>query len=109
MVGAAVLVLLEASMFDSILKAAVPTAIASSIMHLMRREEERHFGVVAALGCVALGAVIGGTAALLLTPKSGPELREKVAGGARDLTQKASNRIRRTVDEVNGSAQEEAR
>ena len=47
-------------------------------------------------GLVATGLAVGATIALLLTPKSGPEIRGSVLEGLRGLTRRASHAARLT-------------
>jgi gas vesicle protein len=41
-------------------------------------------------GLVGLGLAVGATIALLLTPKSGPEIRDSMRGGLRSLRRRAA-------------------
>jgi hypothetical protein len=49
-------------------------------------------------GVVATGVVIGAVTALLFAPKSGRQLRADLRGGARGLTQHASEKATDVVD-----------
>lgn len=46
--------------------------------------------VVPPLAVFTAGALVGAAAAVLLTPKSGPQLRRELSDGARDLSQRIS-------------------
>lgn len=45
------------------------------------------------LSLFAAGAVIGASAAVLLTPKPGPDMRRDLSEGAKDVTRKLSNGV----------------
>ena len=54
------------------------------------RENRFLTGMVVGLG---LGAVLGGAVALLLTPKSGPEMRQLISDRSSDLVERARSRL----------------
>ena len=47
--------------------------------------------LVPPLAIFTAGALVGAAAAVLLTPKTGPQLRRELTDGARDLSQKLSS------------------
>lgn len=79
--------------------------------------------LIPALGCFAAGAMVGGVAALLLTPYSGPELRERIGDQlaqandrlqsakerARDAAENVRERVARSTNKVNARAGEVSR
>lgn len=56
--------------------------------------------IVPSVALFAAGALVGAAAAVLLTPKTGPQLRRELTDGARDLSQKIST----TAQEYTGVA-----
>ncbi|HET9743881.1 MAG TPA: YtxH domain-containing protein [Terriglobales bacterium] len=66
------------------------------------RETSQGMSIGTALAFVALGAATGAAVSLLLTPRSGPELRnairEKADDAFRKLSEQGKNLRRRTID-----------
>ena len=56
--------------------------------------------VIPSLALFAAGALVGAAAAVLLTPKTGQQLRRELTDGARDLSQKIST----SAQEYTGAA-----
>ena len=71
----------------------------------MRDDEEYPYIVVerqsGALGTFVIGALLGAGVALLFAPRSGRELREGLADGARRLKETAEEKVRGVQDAVN--------
>jgi len=71
----------------------------------MRDDEEYPYIVVerqsGALGSFLLGALVGAGVALLFAPRSGRELRDGIADGARRLKDSAEDKVRGVQDAVN--------
>ncbi len=71
----------------------------------MRDDEEYPYIVVerrsGAFGTFVLGALIGAGVALLFAPRSGRELRDGIADGARRLKESAEEKVRGVQDAVN--------
>jgi hypothetical protein len=59
--------------------------------------------VVPSLAIFAAGALVGAAAAVLLTPKSGPQMRRELTDGARDLSQK----LQSTAQEYTGTLRQQ--
>jgi gas vesicle protein len=61
---------------------------------------DRTTSAMQVLGAFLLGAIMGGAAALLLTPKSGPELRAEIADRAKKTADQVREQVREKVSEV---------
>lgn len=59
--------------------------------------------ILSSAGMFALGAVAGATAAVLLTPKSGPVMRRQLSSGAKDLSQRLGTTANSVVNELRGA------
>jgi hypothetical protein len=56
-----------------------------------RRSYSSASALVPPLAIFTAGALVGAAAAVLLTPKTGPQMRRELSDGARDLQQKLSS------------------
>jgi gas vesicle protein len=82
-------------MLDTLAK----TAVVSTAITLVRRLQGKNEStIIGSIGLIAAGIIIGGGAALLLTPKSGAELRGDVAKRARQLKSGAQERFTRAKE-----------
>jgi hypothetical protein len=65
------------------------------ILAALGLEKRRSYNTAAALvppiALFAAGALVGAAAAVLLTPKTGPQMRRELSDGARDLQQKLTS------------------
>jgi len=85
----------ETIMLDTLAK----TAVVGTALTLVRRLQGKNEAtVLGSIGLVAAGIIIGGGAALLLTPKTGAELRGDVAKKAKQLKSGAQERFMRAKE-----------
>ena len=56
-----------------------------------RRSSSAAAAIVQPIAIFTAGALIGAAAAVLLTPKTGPQMRRELSDGARDLSQKITS------------------
>jgi hypothetical protein len=61
--------------------------------------------IIPSVALFAAGALVGAAAAVLLTPKTGQQLRRELTDGARDLSQKLTSTAQEYTGAVRSSAQ----
>jgi|RifCSP16_1_1023843.scaffolds.fasta_scaffold123247_1 gas vesicle protein len=70
---------------------------------MTQTDHPRNGGLVLFLAFVG-GALVGGAAAVLLAPRSGPEMRRRISGAVHD-TKEAASRIPQAIREASSAAQ----
>jgi len=83
-----------------------PSISGDDILAALGLEKRRNTLTDVVLPSVALftaGAVVGAAAAVLLSPKTGAQLRRELSDGARDLTQRLGSTAQAVQEYVAGS------
>jgi len=72
---------------------------------LAPRSESFYFSetILPALAIFSAGLVVGASVALLVTPKSGPELRDQISRKASQLTETVKEKLPRAMQQIENS------